>query len=54
MIRPTPPPTAIPMMAPLESLLVEAEGGAEADGVEVTVGIALVGVRDATDACCVK
>jgi hypothetical protein len=49
----TAPPTAIPAIAPVESVLDE-EGDFVGEAGIVGLGIARVGLRDATEACCVK
>lgn len=50
----TAPPTAIPTMAPVDSFLEDGELVGEVVLVAEGVGIARVGVRDATAARCVK
>jgi hypothetical protein len=52
-IRTTPPPTAIPAIAPVDSGLGETGDFVGAMDI-VGLGIARVGDRDATEACCVK
>jgi hypothetical protein len=52
-ISTTAPPTAIPAIAPVDSGLDE-EGDCVGVADIVGLGIARVGLRDATEACCVK